>query len=88
MKEVGWYEDPYGIHEARWISDGAPTALVRDGRRESQDEPPPGTGYLGPLVAVAQVEPPNTETAKGRKAARGLFHHGGRRSTSSGASTS
>ena len=33
MKAEGWYHDPYRLHEARWISDGAPTALVRDGGR-------------------------------------------------------
>ena len=40
MTEEGWYIDPYGRHEARWISEGTPTALVRDGGVESQDPPP------------------------------------------------
>lgn len=40
MNEEGWYQDPYGRHEARWISDGTPTALVRDAGVESQDPPP------------------------------------------------
>jgi hypothetical protein len=40
MNEEGWYIDPFGRHEARWISDGTPTALVRDGEAESQDPPP------------------------------------------------
>ena len=40
MSEEGWYQDPYGRHEARWISDGSPTALVRDAGVESQDAPP------------------------------------------------
>ena len=26
----GWFTDPYGIHEARWLSAGEPTKLVRD----------------------------------------------------------
>jgi hypothetical protein len=39
MNEEGWYIDPYGRHEARWISAGTPTALVRDGAIESQDPP-------------------------------------------------
>ena len=30
MNEEGWYVDPFGRHEALWISDGTPTALVRD----------------------------------------------------------
>ncbi len=45
--EEGWYTDPYELHEARWLSDGEPTKLVRDGATESYDAPPPG-----PPVAV------------------------------------
>ncbi len=52
MNEEGWYRDPYGRHEARWISVGTPTALVRDGDVESQD-PPPATPVEGALVPVA-----------------------------------
>jgi hypothetical protein len=33
--EEGWYTDPFGRHEARWLSDGSPTKLVRDGDAES-----------------------------------------------------
>jgi len=51
MNEEGWYLDPYGRHEARWISVGTPTALVRDGEVESQD-PPPATPVEGTLVPV------------------------------------
>jgi hypothetical protein len=40
VHEEGWYQDPYGLHEARWFSDGQPTKLVRDGSEESYDEPP------------------------------------------------
>jgi hypothetical protein len=40
VNEEGWYKDPYRRHEARWISDGTPTALVRDAEVESQDPPP------------------------------------------------
>jgi hypothetical protein len=36
----GWYSDPYGRHGARWMSDGTPTKLVRDGGFESYDDPP------------------------------------------------
>jgi hypothetical protein len=36
----GWYTDPYAHHEARWLSAGKPTKLVRDGGVESYDEPP------------------------------------------------
>jgi hypothetical protein len=40
MNEEGWYIDPYGRHEARWYSDGTPTALVRDGGVEANDPAP------------------------------------------------
>jgi hypothetical protein len=33
----GWYTDPYGRHQARWMSEGVPSALVRDGKVEGQD---------------------------------------------------
>jgi hypothetical protein len=48
----GWFADPFGHHEARWISDGAPTALVRDAGTESQEPPPDGafSGHFQPLV--------------------------------------
>lgn len=36
----GWCTDPYGRHEARWMSDSKPTKLVRDAGVESYDEPP------------------------------------------------
>jgi hypothetical protein len=40
MDEEGWFKDPYQRHEARWMSEGTPTALVRDAGVESQDVPP------------------------------------------------
>jgi hypothetical protein len=57
MNEEGWYIDPFGLHEARWISGGTPTALVRDGGVESQDPPPndPITAVMVPWGA----DPPN-----------------------------
>lgn len=33
----GWYTDPYQRHEARWMSQGTPTSLVRDGGIEGSD---------------------------------------------------
>jgi len=36
----GWYLDPYGVHEQRWMSDGRPTSLVRDAAVVAEDEPP------------------------------------------------
>ena len=40
QRAEGWYLDPYQIHDARWMSAGLPTKLVRDGQTESYDEPP------------------------------------------------
>jgi hypothetical protein len=45
----GWFADPFGVHDARWFSQGTPTALVRDGRTESQDPPAEAT-WTGRLV--------------------------------------
>jgi len=53
MSAEGWYVDPYGLHEARWISEGTPTSLVRDGSVESKD-PPPDVPFTGPLEELAE----------------------------------
>lgn len=45
----GWYTDPYARHEARWISDGAPTPLVRDGDVEGHDPAPDGPFKVEPV---------------------------------------
>lgn len=54
-REEGWYTDPFGKHEARWISDGEPTNLVRDGRTEARDEPPDEK----PSHPLVKIEAPN-----------------------------
>ncbi|MGO9872726.1 MAG: hypothetical protein ACLPVY_02915 [Acidimicrobiia bacterium] len=41
MEAEGWYQDPYGLHDERWYSNGTATSLVRDARVESKDPPPP-----------------------------------------------
>ena len=46
----GWYTDPYELHEARWISQGTPTSLVRDGEVESQNPPPDGPFKVTPVL--------------------------------------
>lgn len=33
----GWYTDPFGRHEVRWMLQGIPTRLVRDGSVEGSD---------------------------------------------------
>ncbi len=53
----GWYTDPYGRHEARWMSDGTPTELVRDRGVESYEAPPDEEPSQTPeLVAEAVAE--------------------------------
>jgi hypothetical protein len=57
--EEGWYTDPFGRHEARWLSDGRPTKLVRDAGTESYDEPPDAPPVQDPV----RIEPdPNSFT--------------------------
>jgi len=56
VDEEGWYKDPFGLHQARWISVGTPTASVRDGSVESQD-PPPSTVIEGELERVPGTAP-------------------------------
>ncbi|HTU38041.1 MAG TPA: hypothetical protein VMF35_08485 [Acidimicrobiales bacterium] len=59
-EQEGWYTDPFGRHEARWLSDGVPTKLVRDRGVESYDDPPdtPPTQAWKPIEA-----PPGALTA-------------------------
>jgi len=56
----GWYRDPFAIHEDRWMSQGRPTKLVRDGGAESYDPPPdlPLPGALVPVVADSESTGP------------------------------
>lgn len=51
----GWCTDPWGLHEARWMSAGAPTKLVRDGRDE-RFEPVPRTEAVATPVPVAPCD--------------------------------
>lgn len=60
----GWYLDPYGIHEQRWMSCGRPTNLVRDRGTEGKDEPP-DKPLPGPLIPA-----PVASTRFGRDLAR------------------
>lgn len=56
----GWYTDPYGRHDARWMSDGEPTKLVRDGEATSYDDPPDG-----PWTRVPERYEPDPEDGQG-----------------------
>ncbi len=49
----GWFTDPFERHEARWMSQGNPTSLVRDGTVEGSDPVADG-----PIRAI----PPRIET--------------------------
>jgi hypothetical protein len=53
---IGWYRDPYGVHEDRYFSQGFPTKLVRDGGVESYD-PPPGRALPDRLIPVPSAGP-------------------------------
>jgi hypothetical protein len=53
----GWYLDPFKVHEARWFSDGIPTALVRDKGGVESYEQPPSTTFEGDLTPVPEVVP-------------------------------
>lgn len=56
----GWFADPYGRHEARWISAGTPTALVRDGNVEHQDLPPEQPHTFSSMSAPAPSSDPRS----------------------------
>jgi len=51
----GWFTDPFGRHEARWMSGDTPTDLVRDGRIEGHD-PVPDEPFSGKPLRVKYVE--------------------------------
>jgi hypothetical protein len=55
--QEGWYTDPYGRHEARWLSEGRPTKLVRDAGVEAYDEPPD----VPPTEVPTRIEEATTE---------------------------
>ena len=53
-EDEGWYSDPYGLHEARWMSLGKATKLVRDGDIESYEDPPDSE----PTHPAVHIDPP------------------------------
>jgi hypothetical protein len=64
---VGWFRDPFDRHEDRYFSEGRPTGLVRDGRRESSD-PPPDLPLAGPPVPSSSHRDPSSTAADLRRA--------------------
>ncbi len=83
----GWYTDPYAMHDARWMSQGSPTRLVRDGTVESYDDPPsepyvrapepieyPGSSDPADLRRADEAEAGEPyDSAKARRAALDAF---------------
>jgi curved DNA-binding protein CbpA len=69
---VGWYKDPYNLHELRWFSVGRATHLVRDGDVTSSDDPP-AEPFNGPLVAPDEV-PVRNETVRAGDGPDGEIH--------------
>ena len=61
----GWYRDPFKEHEDRWISDGKPTKLVRDGGVEASDDPPADQlpGELVPIPEAGSRSPDDLRRA-------------------------
>jgi len=53
----GWYTDPYSRHEARWMSHGTPSPLVRDGSVEAHDPAPDEPFTVTPVRVGDDVEP-------------------------------
>jgi hypothetical protein len=61
----GWFTDPYARHEARWLSLGQPTKVVRDGDVESYDDPPEGPAVreLTPIEPTHHADASSLERA-------------------------
>jgi hypothetical protein len=53
--DEGWFTDPWGHHDARWISLGTATDLVRDGNVESRDAPPGTPPTVTPDLIPAEA---------------------------------
>jgi hypothetical protein len=50
-----WYTDPFGRHQARWMSHGTPTNRVRDGQVEGID-PVPDEPFTVKAVRIGYAE--------------------------------
>jgi hypothetical protein len=54
----GWHSDPFETHGERYFSAaGQPTKLVRDGSRESYDEPPSDPDEVAAAMATLMAKP-------------------------------
>ena len=74
----GWYTDPYALHEARWLSNGKPTKLVRDGEATSYDEPPEGefTRVPEPIEVHPNTGPSDLSRADEAQSEDSSMNHG------------
>jgi hypothetical protein len=61
--EEGWYTDPYGRHEARWLSVGMPTKLVRDDGVEPYEDPPDEEPSQA-AIKIVEEPPPGTDSLR------------------------
>jgi hypothetical protein len=60
----GWFTDPYERHQARWMSQGTPTSLVRDGNVQSSDPPAQGSFSVNPVIVEAAFSPQVADSAQ------------------------
>ena len=66
----GWYGDPFGIHQLRYYTAGAPTGHVCDGHQVSYElPPPPETASTGSSSRVSTSESQSSNGPGGRSAA-------------------
>ena len=66
--DEGWYTDPFARHEQRWMSDGKPTKLARDGGKTSYDDPPGGPFVQDPEEVEPTQTPSNDELQRADEA--------------------
>ena len=64
----GWYTDPFKRYEARWISEGNPTSLVRDGTVEGSDPVANGPIKITPVRIEVDGPHDGTDGTDGRRA--------------------
>ena len=65
----GWHTDPYGRHEARWMSGGTPTELVRDRGVESYDAPPDEESSQTPELVAEEERADGQDPTRGSQVA-------------------
>jgi hypothetical protein len=73
-REEGWYTDPFGRHEARWMSDGSPTKLVRDGDAESYEDPPDEEPTVTPTRIAEEPVTDGNDLLRSDDPERGSLH--------------